>query len=159
MSEYSNASGNSNLSEDDMLYQKRVDLGHNIVSFTLSCYQVILVCPWHEGESTPESFTEKHARKVSKLISGFGEYIWNLLESMQYYSITFRVAAIGKNLLKRYGYGPYTEIRYMAICVGFSILLVFAAQCQHYMLYWNIMRFLYHYMHNPPWYWRSSVSF
>ncbi|GFT42508.1 hypothetical protein NPIL_2851 [Nephila pilipes] len=146
------------MSSEDVLYEKRIDLGSDVVSFVLSCYKIAWVSPWHVRYNPPESFTEKHAQKVAKLLMVFGEQIWELLENLEHISIRYRIAIIGTMLLKHYGYGPYTEKRLMMVCIGFSVLLVFTSIRGYECLYWKIMRGLYFYIYNPPWYWRSFLD-
>ncbi|GFQ76470.1 hypothetical protein TNCT_403071 [Trichonephila clavata] len=147
------------MSSEDALYLKRIDLASDVVSFVLSCYKINWISPWHQRSSPPESsFTEKHAQKVAKLLMEFGEKIWELLENLEHMSIRKRSAVVGTTLLRLYGYGPYTEKRLMKLCIGFSTLLVFTALHRQVSLYWKIMRGLYFYIYNPPWYFRSLLD-
>ncbi|GFX83083.1 hypothetical protein TNCV_4986771 [Trichonephila clavipes] len=146
------------MSSEDVLYLKRIDLASDVVSFVLSCYKIIWISPWHQRFSPPESFTEKHAQKVAKLLTEFGEKIWELLENLEHISIRNRIAVVGTMLLKHYGYGPYTEKRLMKLSIGFSTLLTYTALYGYASLYWKIMRGLYFYIYNPPWYWRSFLD-
>lgn len=140
------------------MYLQRIDLASDVVSFVLSCYNIIWISPWHQRHSALDSFTVKHAEKVADLLMVFGERTWELFENLEYLSIKHRIAIIGKMLFKRYGYGPYTEKRLMKICIGFSVLLAFTASQGYETLYWRIMGGLYFYIYNPPWYWRSFLD-